>query len=77
MFNAKAGPISPSPGQPGSTYVSGTPPTANFDSADTAGIGVTFSIGSFVQVGTGAAAALYRAISVVPGAADWNLVMQG
>lgn len=76
MFIVRAGLITPSAGQPGSVYISGVPPTADYDGVDTAGVGVSFSIGSFVQVGAGPQAELYRAESVATGAAVWNLVVQ-
>jgi len=76
MFTARAGLIAPGAGQPGSVYISGIAPTADYDSADTAGVGVQFTVGSFVQVGTGPLAELYRAEDVTAGAAVWNLVIQ-
>ena len=74
-FNVRAGSTGgPSPGEPGSTYNDTVAPTANNDSVDTAGIGVSFQIGSFWQVDP--AGTLYRCSDATSGAAVWHVVMQ-
>ena len=49
-------------------------PNANWDSADTAGIGIKFGIGYFVQ--DVATQILYRCADATPGAAVWTIIVQ-